>query len=276
MGRHRNVGAPKPGAGRYVGAGKRKKATNGRNRSGGSHRAADSRQRTITIPQVAGAIAMAGAIGGSLATSSTNATGALAAADRAGRPLPSQASIFAGRAVSASRSESRSPAGANVARLDRLVARRTQELERLGRQADRRAREIEIQRWMLPLTSYRLTGRFGDRSSLWSTVHTGLDFAAATGTPIQAVASGEVTEAGWAGPYGLRTIVLLPDGTEVWYCHQSRLDVNVGEAVRRGERIGAVGSTGNVTGPHLHLEVRPGGGTPVDPMEALAQHGANP
>ena len=126
------------------------------------------------------------------------------------------------------------------------------------------------------MSSYRLTGTFGVRSYLWRTVHTGLDFAAPTGTGIHAIAGGEVTEAGWAGAYGYRTIVALPDGTEIWYCHQSRIDVRSGEEVERGQAIGAVGSTGNVTGPHLHLEVRPGGGDPVDPQAALAEHGVDP
>lgn len=126
------------------------------------------------------------------------------------------------------------------------------------------------------MASYRLTGTFGEVSYLWSTDHTGLDFAGPTGTDIHAVAAGEVTEAGWSGPYGYRTIVELDDGTEIWYCHQSSIDVGVGDTVARGQVIGDVGSTGNVTGPHLHLEVRPGGGDPIDPAVALAEHDAAP
>ncbi len=127
---------------------------------------------------------------------------------------------------------------------------------------------------MLPVESYRLTGRFGERSSLWSTTHTGLDFATDYGSPIHAVASGVVTDAGWDGPYGYRTVVTLPDGTELWYAHQSRILVDLGDRVERGQSLGEVGSTGNSTGSHVHLEVRPGGGDPVDPETALAAHGA--
>ncbi len=57
---------------------------------------------------------------------------------------------------------------------------------------------------------------------------------------------------------------------------KTRIGVGVGESVARGEAIGLIGSTGNVTGPHLHLEVRPGGGSPVDPYTALLAHGARP
>lgn len=282
VGRHRSDRPEVPQVDRYVGAGKRKKVGSGRTRASGSHRAVrgaavfSTRPRIITIPRLAGAIALAGAIGGSMATSGSSATSAAAAADRAGNARPSRASILAARSVPVSRAGSRVTGSVSASALDRLAARRAREIGRISRQADRRARAIEVQRWVLPMTSYRLTGRFGDRSSLWATVHTGLDFAARTGTPIRAVASGAVTAAGWAGPYGLRTIVLLPDGTEIWYCHQSRIDVGVGDRVERGDRIGAVGSTGNVTGPHLHLEVRPGGGAPVDPVGAFAQHGVYP
>ncbi len=71
-------------------------------------------------------------------------------------------------------------------------------------------------------------------------------------------------------------MLTLEDGTEIWYCHQSAFNVSVGDTVRAGELIGYVGSTGHVTGPHLHLEVRPGGGDPVDPDAALRQHGVTP
>lgn len=228
----------------------------------------------MSAPQALGALAIAGAVFGSL-----NAGDALPVDGRITAATPfsgaSQAGAFDDRSMSASRSTSRGARGEEAA-IDRLAGRRERELENLSRQADRRSREIEAARWVLPMPTYRLTGRFGDRSWLWSTVHTGLDFAAPTGTAIHAVASGRVTEAGWAGPYGNRTIVMLPDGTEVWYCHQSRIDVRVGEQVARGQSIGAVGSTGNVTGPHLHLEVRPGGGDAVDPYAALTEHGAQP
>ena len=132
------------------------------------------------------------------------------------------------------------------------------------------------QPWVLPVRDYRLTGRFGMTDSLWAHQHTGLDFAAPTGTAIHAVAAGRVTSVGYDGAYGLRTVVTLGDGTEIWYCHQSSQLVAAGERVAEDEEVGTVGSTGNVTGPHLHLEVRPGGGEPVDPEVALPAHGVRP
>ena len=82
-----------------------------------------------------------------------------------------------------------------------------------------------------------------------------------------------MTEVGYDGAYGNKTVIRLEDGTELWYCHQSSQSVSVGDHVSAGDVIGAVGSTGNTTGPHLHLEVRPGGGDPIDPEIALADWG---
>ena len=156
------------------------------------------------------------------------------------------------------------------------AAERTTELKSLGKAAEARAGEIAKNQWVLPTSGYHLTARFGMSGGLWSSNHTGLDFAASPGTPIVAVANGVITKAGSAGAYGNQTIETLADGTEIWYCHQTSISVSTGETVTSGQQIGTVGSTGNTTGPHLHLEVRPGGGDPVDPDRALTLHGVSP
>ncbi|MFI7301208.1 M23 family metallopeptidase [Streptomyces sp. NPDC050121] len=141
------------------------------------------------------------------------------------------------------------------------------------------ARLAELaKQYTLPTSSYTITSTFGQAGSMWSSgYHTGLDFAAPTGTLIKAVHSGTVTEAGWAGSYGYRTILTLDDGTELWFCHQSSISVSVGQKVGTGDVIGRVGATGNVTGPHLHLEVHPNGNSDgVDPMAWLRSKGLNP
>jgi murein DD-endopeptidase MepM/ murein hydrolase activator NlpD len=125
--------------------------------------------------------------------------------------------------------------------------------------------------YLKPVASYTLTAGFGEASSLWANTHTGLDFTAPTGTPVHAVHTGTVTSAGWAGSYGYRVILTLDDGTELWYCHLSTMVATSGD-VTTGETIGRVGATGNVTAPHLHLEVRPGGGAPIDPASWLHAH----
>ena len=148
-------------------------------------------------------------------------------------------------------------------------------LAKFAKQAEQQAAKIALNQWVLPVEGYHLTAEFGDYG-LWASYHTGLDFAADTGTPIHAVANGVVTSAAYDGSYGNKTVLTLEDGTELWFCHQNEFAVSEGDVVRAGDLIGYVGSTGNVTGPHLHLEVRPGAGDPVDPYAALVVHGLQP
>jgi len=125
--------------------------------------------------------------------------------------------------------------------------------------------------WVLPVGGYHLTGRFGASSGLWSSTHTGLDFAAAEGAEIRSIGPGVVTEAASDGAFGNKTVVRLDDGTVLWYCHQSDFAAEKGQRLAPGDLIGYVGSTGNVTGPHLHLEVH-SGNKPVDPEPWLNEH----
>jgi len=111
----------------------------------------------------------------------------------------------------------------------------------------------------------RVTSRFGPR---WGRMHNGMDFAAPTGTPVYAAASGTVTYADWAGTYGRLVIIDHGNGLETRYAHLSQILVKEGDQVQRGQRIALVGSTGNSTGPHLHFEVRVDG-EPQDPASWL-------
>ena len=101
-----------------------------------------------------------------------------------------------------------------------------------------------------------ITSRYGVSSNIRKSTHTGLDIAAKTGTPIQVVANGTVTFASTNGAYGKLVKVDHGNGVETWYAHTSKMYVTPGQEVTAGEVIGAVGSTGNSTGPHLHLEIR--------------------
>lgn len=162
-------------------------------------------------------------------------------------------------------------AQAEAANVERNAALTSQ-----AQSAEHRASQIAENRWILPTVGYHLTGRFGQISGLWATFHTGLDFAAPTGTPIFAIASGVITSTGWDGPYGNKTVETLSDGTQLWYAHQSFIGVQPGEKVTQGETIGRIGATGNTTGPHVHIEVRPDGGAPVDPYPQFIAHGVTP
>ena len=105
-----------------------------------------------------------------------------------------------------------------------------------------------------PVTGGTITSPFGYRSSGF---HKGLDIALSTGSPIYASAAGTVTFSGWNSTgYGYLVIIDHGNGFQTYYAHCSALYVSTGQYVSQGQTIAAVGSTGNSTGPHLHLEVR--------------------
>jgi hypothetical protein len=135
--------------------------------------------------------------------------------------------------------------------------------------------------WTLPLAAgrYRLTSGYGPRRSPTGTgnnFHTGLDFAAPARTPIRAAASGLVSFTGTMKGYG-NLVIVRTGGVETYYAHQitGGIRVRTGQPVQAGQVLGAVGSTGNSTGNHLHFEVRVRGAS-TDPVPFLRQYGVNP
>lgn len=115
------------------------------------------------------------------------------------------------------------------------------------------------------------TSGFGVRSDPFlgrPAMHTGLDFRAATGDPVRVTANGKVVSSGWQGGYGRMVEVDHGNGLSTRYGHLSEINVKVGEIVKIGQVIGAVGSTGRSTGPHLHYETRIDGDA-VDPQKFL-------
>ena len=101
-----------------------------------------------------------------------------------------------------------------------------------------------------------ISSRYGVSSRIRSSTHTGLDIATSTGTPISVVADGIVTCSQYSGAYGNLVKVDHGNGVETWYAHTSKMYVKVGQEVKAGDIIAAVGSTGNSTGSHLHFEIR--------------------
>lgn len=128
---------------------------------------------------------------------------------------------------------------------------------------------------MLWPVSGTVTSGFGERKNplgLGDDFHPGLDIAADEGSPIAAAAAGRVISAGPDGGYGNLIVIDNGNGVTTRYGHCSRIYARVGETVAAGQSIGAVGSTGHSTGPHLHFEVRIGT-TPVDPKNYLSPPG---
>ncbi len=116
-----------------------------------------------------------------------------------------------------------------------------------------------------------ITSPFGNRTSPFSGIvkfHEGVDIAAQTGTPVVAPADGIVVRAGFSSGYGNMVEISHGYGIKTVYAHNSRLNVKVGQHVKRGDIISYVGDTGSSTGPHLHYEVRLNG-LPVNPMKYI-------
>ncbi|WP_425446059.1 peptidoglycan DD-metalloendopeptidase family protein [Dethiothermospora halolimnae] len=110
-----------------------------------------------------------------------------------------------------------------------------------------------------------LTSRYGPR---WGSNHNGIDIGMSTGTPVKATDGGKVIFAGWNNSYGYLVKIDHENGYVTYYAHNSKLKVKKGDRVYRGQVISLSGATGNVTGPHLHFEVRKNG-QPIDPLKFL-------
>jgi murein DD-endopeptidase MepM/ murein hydrolase activator NlpD len=139
-------------------------------------------------------------------------------------------------------------------------------------QVERLNRTLALVPYRKPVVGeVEFTSGFGVRSDPFlgrPAMHTGLDFRAQTGDPVRATANGKVTSAGWAGGYGRMVEINHGNGLSTRYGHLSEIGVKVGDAIKIGQVIGAVGSTGRSTGPHLHYETRIDGEA-VDPQKFL-------
>lgn len=178
----------------------------------------------------------------------------------------------------------------NVAEVNRQLEAEDEAAAAIQADIEKKQTELEAQRqqqnvmlpvsstgfqWPLPGSNLKLTSAFGYRIHPVTHVphsHTGIDVSATTGTPITAAKSGQViisekgTGSTWS--YGEYVVIDHGDGTTTLYAHMNYRAVSEGQIVTQGQYIGDVGATGNVTGPHLHFEVRKNGQR-VDPEECF-------
>lgn len=241
----------------------------------GRHRR--KRRFSLTGPAVLGSLAVLAAATGAVTLPQAGAT-AFAAPDASvlaatvpARPAAATTALTEHSGTAAIVAAQQAIAASSTQTAQAALEQKVAEERRVA--ADRAARaEREARSWVAPTSNYRITATFGSGGRRWSNGHTGLDFAAPAGTPVRAASSGTIISAGYDGAYGNKIAVQHADGTVTWYCHLSAMVRTTG-AVRTGEEIGRVGTTGNSSGPHLHLEVRPGGGDPIDPRGFLARQG---
>ncbi|WP_330337370.1 M23 family metallopeptidase [Streptomyces sp. NBC_00557] len=157
----------------------------------------------------------------------------------------------------------------------RKAAQEREARERAAREAERKRL---LNTFVAPIANSYVSTGYKASSSLWSSgSHTGIDFHAASGTPVHAVGAGTVVSTGWGGAYGNQIVIRVADGMYTQYGHLSSIGVSVGQRVVPGQQIGLSGATGNTTGPHLHFEARttPDYGSDVDPVAYLRKHGVN-
>ncbi|MFI6039038.1 M23 family metallopeptidase [Streptomyces sp. NPDC051315] len=158
---------------------------------------------------------------------------------------------------------------------ERIDLKAQQEAEKKKAAAEAARKERLRPKYALPVANQGLSAYYGQSGINWMSLHTGIDFPVSYGTTVMAATDGTVRTQ-WNSAYGNMMIVTAKDGTETWYCHLSSYRVASGTTVKAGDPIAYSGNSGNSTGPHLHFEVRPGGGSSIDPLPWLRSHGLDP
>ncbi|CAL9543183.1 hypothetical protein SUDANB106_04297 [Streptomyces sp. enrichment culture] len=156
--------------------------------------------------------------------------------------------------------------------------REAAEKKRANERADRSAERRSATGYVDPVAGVDTTTTYKQAGASWSSgKHSGIDFPANTGTPVRSVGPGTVVTVGWGGAYGNQIVIRHDDGKYTQYAHLSATKVSAGQKVDGGQQIGAVGSTGNSTGPHLHFEARNGAyyGSDFNPITYLAGKGVD-
>ncbi|NGO73723.1 peptidoglycan DD-metalloendopeptidase family protein [Streptomyces boncukensis] len=154
---------------------------------------------------------------------------------------------------------------------ERIDLKQRQVAERKRKAKEAARKEAMRPKYVIPVKNHTLSARYGQAGVNWMSIHTGIDFPVSYGTPVHAATDGVVTTK-YDMSYGNMAIVTAEDGTQTWYCHLSSTKIRSGE-VKAGDTIAYSGNSGNSTGPHLHFEVRPGGGSAVDPIPWLQGKG---
>ncbi|MFJ7077611.1 M23 family metallopeptidase [Streptomyces sp. NPDC098781] len=253
----------------------------GKNRPTGKHRRPSRMQRSTARAAGVAALTATGVIG----TLAAPALAAEPAAEQTGLiPVIAVENSIADQLDAQAAAQEHAAKEAAAAKKAAQEAARKKAAEKAAKEREakeRAAREAERKRllsYVSPIPGSYVSTGYKAGGAVWSSgSHTGIDFHAASGTSVHAVASGTVVEAGWGGAYGNNVVIKMNDGTYTQYGHLSSIGVSVGQRVTPGQQIGLSGATGNVTGPHLHFEARtsPEYGSDIDPVAYLRAHGVN-
>ncbi|WP_369261414.1 peptidoglycan DD-metalloendopeptidase family protein [Streptomyces sp. R35] len=230
---------------------------------------------TVAVPSVCvmGVAGIAAASVGSIGGSDSKDTSASAADATSVKPSAANNKLDTQlQSLSAGADDFADRASRTQERID-LKAQQAAEKQKAAAEAARKERLRP--KFALPVTQKGLSAYFGQAGINWMSVHTGIDFPVSYGTTVMAATDGTVRTQ-WNSAYGNMAIVTAKDGTETWYCHLSSYKVASGTTVKAGDPIAFSGNSGNSTGPHLHFEVRPAGGSAIDPLPWLRSHGLDP
>ncbi|MEO3768257.1 peptidoglycan DD-metalloendopeptidase family protein [Streptomyces sp. B5E4] len=157
---------------------------------------------------------------------------------------------------------------------ERIDLKEKQEAER-KREAEEAARKEALRpKFAVPVDSPGLSAYYGQAGVNWMSVHTGIDFPVSYGSEVKAATDGTVTTR-YDYSYGNMLVLTAADGTETWYAHLDSYAITTGP-VQAGDVVAYSGNSGNSTGPHLHFEVHPGGGSAIDPLAWLQEKGLDP
>ncbi|MGW7078590.1 M23 family metallopeptidase [Streptomyces sp. NPDC054866] len=228
---------------------------------------ATSHQSGLSLLRTRTAVITVAGLG--LGASAVLGSGIAAAADAKSGALPG---------VSANSISAQADAQAKAAAKAKQAAAKKAEQAKQAKQAAAK----KAAGWQDPVDKYTLSASFGLGGNMWSSKHSGQDFAVSIGTSVEAVHNGTVVKAGGNGAgdgpaYGNAIVIKHDNGTFSQYAHLSKIDVRVGQTVGTGQHIAASGNTGNSSGPHLHFEIRttPNYGSAVDPVAFLRSNGVS-
>ncbi|MFD6291186.1 M23 family metallopeptidase [Streptomyces sp. NPDC060205] len=228
-----------------------------------------SQRTTSRIPGTSQLRARAAVLALGLGVSTAVGAGVAVAADA----KPSAVSLSSAAAVSV---QEQAAAQAKAAQAkSKAAAKKAQAKKAAAKPAAK-----NVSSWVDPVAKYKLSASFAQAGNLWSSTHSGQDFAVASGTKVVAAHGGTVVKTGGNGAgdgpaYGNAVVIKHSNGTYSQYAHLSRVDVKPGQVVKTGQRIALSGNTGNSSGPHLHFEIRTTAnyGSAVDPVAFLRSKG---
>lgn len=230
-----------------------------------SHRPSASRVRSAVVAAGLGTSMVLG-VGAAFAAGTTGTTGAASLVSTTTADSVAEQAAAQGKAAKA---------GEHAAAKKAAAAEKKADAKKKA--AKKAASKL---RWETPVSHYELSASFGNDGSRWSHKHSGQDFAVPIGTKVEAAHTGTIVKAGPNGggdgpAYGNAIVVKHSNGTYSQYAHLSKIDVHIGQSVKKGQKIALSGNTGNSSGPHLHFEIRttPNYGSAVNPVHYLHKEG---